>query len=275
MAEKIKLTQQEQVRRQKMQDLIDMGVDPFGAAFARTHKTGDIVPVYKDKTKEELEELQIPVTVAGRIMTKRRMGKAGFMHIQDIDGQIQIYVRKDEVGDAPYELYKKNDLGDIVGISGVLMKTDHGDLAIRAKEYTHLSKALRPLPEKFHGLQDTEERFRRRYVDLIMNEEARKIAVTRPKIIRAIQSYLDGQGLIEVETPVLQPILGGAAARPFITHHNTLDMPFYLRIATELPLKRLIVGGLEGVYEIGRLFRNEGMDATHNPEFTTVEAYVA
>ncbi len=265
MAEKIKLTQQEQVRRQKMQDLIDMGVDPFGAAFARTHKTGDIVPVYKDKTKEELEELQIPVTVAGRIMTKRRMGKAGFMHIQDIDGQIQIYVRKDEVGDAPYELYKKNDLGDIVGISGVLMKTDHGDLAIRAKEYTHLSKALRPLPEKFHGLQDTEERFRRRYVDLIMNEEARKIAVTRPKIIRAIQSYLDGQGLI----------LGGAAARPFITHHNTLDMPFYLRIATELPLKRLIVGGLEGVYEIGRLFRNEGMDATHNPEFTTVEAYVA
>lgn len=275
MAEKIKLTQQEQVRRQKMQDLIDMGVDPFGAAFARTHKTGDIVPVYKDKTKEELEELQIPVTVAGRIMTKRRMGKAGFMHIQDIDGQIQIYVRKDEVGDASYELYKKNDLGDIVGISGVLMKTDHGDLAIRAKEYTHLSKALRPLPEKFHGLQDTEERFRRRYVDLIMNEEARKIAVTRPKIIRAIQSYLDGQGLIEVETPVLQPILGGAAARPFITHHNTLDMPFYLRIATELPLKRLIVGGLEGVYEIGRLFRNEGMDATHNPEFTTVEAYVA
>lgn len=241
MAEKIKLTQQEQVRRQKMQDLIDMGVDPFGAAFARTHKTGDIVPVYKDKTKEELEELQIPFTVAGRIMTKRRMGKAGFMHIQDIDGQIQIYVRKDEVGDAPYELYKKNDLGDIVGISGVLMKTDHGDLAIRAKEYTHLSKALRPLPEKFHGLQDTEERFRRRYVDLIMNEEARKIAVTRPKIIRAIQSYLDGQGLIEVETPVLQPILGGAAARPFITHHNTLDMPFYLRIATELPLKLSLI----------------------------------
>ena len=275
MAEKIKLTQQEQVRRQKMQDLIDMGIDPFGAAFHRTHKTGDIVPVYKDKTKEELEELQIPVTVAGRIMTKRRMGKAGFMHIQDIDGQIQIYVRKDEVGDLPYELYKKNDLGDIVGIAGVLMKTDHGDLAIRAKEYTHLSKALRPLPEKFHGLQDTEERFRRRYVDLIMNDEARRIAVTRPKIIRAIQSYLDGQGLMEVETPVLQPILGGAAARPFITHHNTLDMPFYLRIATELPLKRLIVGGLEGVYEIGRLFRNEGMDATHNPEFTTVEAYVA
>lgn len=273
--QKTKLTEQERVRRQKMQDLIDMGVDPFGHAFKRTHTSGQIIPVYMDKTKEELEEEQIPVIVAGRIMTKRRMGKAGFMHIQDIDGRIQIYVRKDEVGDEAYELYKKNDLGDIVGISGVLMKTDHGDLAVRAKEYTHLSKSLRPLPEKFHGLTDTEERFRRRYVDLIMNDEARKVAVTRPKIIRAIQEYLDGQGLIEVETPVLNPILGGAAARPFVTHHNTLDIDLYLRIATELNLKRLIVGGLEGVYEIGRLFRNEGMDATHNPEFTTVEAYVA
>ena len=155
------------------------------------------------------------------------------------------------------------------------MRTNHGELSVRAQVYTHLTKALRPLPEKYHGLQDKEERFRRRYVDLIMNEEAKRVALTRPKIIRAIQRYLDGQGLVEVETPVLQPILGGAAARPFITHHNTLNMPFYLRIATELPLKRLIVGGLEGVYEIGRLFRNEGMDATHNPEFTTVEAYVA
>lgn len=270
-----KLTEQEKVRRQKMQDLMDMGVEPFGHAYARTHKTSDILPVYKDKTKEELEELQIPVKVAGRIMTKRRMGKAGFMHIQDRDGQIQIYVRKDTVGDDAYEIYKKNDLGDIVGIEGVLMKTDHGDLAIRAQEYTHLSKSLRPLPEKYHGLTDMEERFRRRYVDLIMNEDARRIAIMRPKIIRAIQRYLDGQGLIEVETPVLNTILGGAAARPFVTHHNTLDIDMYLRIATELNLKRLIVGGLEGVYEIGRLFRNEGMDQTHNPEFTTVEAYVA
>lgn len=270
-----KLPEQECVRRQKMNDFISMGVDPFGKAYNRTHKSSDIIPVYQECTKEELEEKQIPVCVAGRIMTKRRMGKAGFMHIQDVDGRIQIYVRKDEVGDDAYEIYKKNDLGDIVGISGVLMKTDHGDLAIRAKEYTHLSKSLRPLPEKFHGLTDTEERFRRRYVDLIMNDEARKVAVTRPKIIRAIQHYLDSQGLIEVETPVLNPILGGAAARPFVTHHNTLDIDLYLRIATELNLKRLIVGGLEGVYEIGRLFRNEGMDATHNPEFTTVEAYVA
>lgn len=270
-----KLTEQERVRRQKMQDLAAMGVDPFGHAYKRTHKTGDILPVYRDKTKEELEEMQVPVRVAGRIRTKRRMGKAGFMHIQDVDGQIQIYVRKDTVGDDAYEIYKKNDLGDIVGIEGVLMKTDHGDLAVRAREYTHLSKALRPLPEKYHGLTDVEERFRRRYVDLIMNDEARRIAVTRPKIIRAIQRYLDDQGLIEVETPVLNTILGGAAAKPFVTHHNTLDIDMYLRIATELNLKRLIVGGLEGVYEIGRLFRNEGMDQTHNPEFTTVEAYVA
>lgn len=270
-----KLTEQERVRRQKMQDLKDMGIDPFGSAYKRTTTSGKIIAQYEDKTKEELQELDVHVKIAGRIMTKRRQGKAGFMHIQDVDGQIQIYVRKDVVGEEQYEIFKKNDLGDIVGIEGTIMKTDHGQLSIRAQVYTHLSKALRPLPEKYHGLTDVEERFRRRYVDLIMNPEAKHIAITRPKIIRAVQEYLDGQGLMEVETPVLQPILGGAAARPFVTHHNTLNMPFYLRIATELPLKRLIVGGLEGVYEIGRLFRNEGMDATHNPEFTTVEAYVA
>ena len=270
-----KLTEQEKVRRQKMQDLAEMGIDPFGQAYQRTSTSGKITAQYEDMTKEQLQELDVHVKIAGRIMTKRRQGKAGFMHIQDVDGQIQIYVRKDEVGEEQYEIFKKNDIGDIVGIEGTVMKTDHGQLSVRAKVYTHLSKALRPLPEKYHGLTDVEERFRRRYVDLIMNPEAKHIALTRPRIIRAVQEYLDGQGLVEVETPVLQPILGGAAARPFITHHNTLNMPFYLRIATELPLKRLIVGGLEGVYEIGRLFRNEGMDATHNPEFTTVEAYVA
>ena len=270
-----KLTQQEQVRRQKMQDLIDMGIDPFGSRYDRTSNSGIIKSSYEDKTKEELDELQVTVKIAGRIMTKRRQGKAGFMNIQDREGQIQIYVRKDEIGDDQYEIFKKNDIGDIVGIEGTVMKTDHGQLSVRAKNYTHLSKSLRPLPEKFHGLTDVEERFRRRYVDLIMNPEAKRIALTRPKIIRAIQHYLDGQGLVEVETPVMQPILGGASARPFVTHHNALNMDFYLRIATELPLKRLIVGGLEGVYEIGRLFRNEGMDAMHNPEFTTVEAYVA
>ena len=270
-----KLTQQEQVRRQKMQDLIDMGIDPFGSRYDRTSNSGIIKSSYEDKTKEELDELQVTVKIAGRIMTKRRQGKAGFMNIQDREGQIQIYVRKDEIGDDQYEIFKKSDIGDIVGIEGTVMKTDHGQLSVRAKNYTHLSKSLRPLPEKFHGLTDVEERFRRRYVDLIMNPEAKHIALTRPKIIRATQHYLDGQGLVEVETPVMQPILGGASARPFVTHHNTLNMDFYLRIATELPLKRLIVGGLEGVYEIGRLFRNEGMDAMHNPEFTTVEAYVA
>ena len=258
-----------------MQDLIDMGIDPFGSRYDRTSNSGIIKSSYEDKTKEELDELQVTVKIAGRIMTKRRQGKAGFMNIQDREGQIQIYVRKDEIGDDQYEIFKKNDIGDIVGIEGTVMKTDHGQLSVRAKNYTHLSKSLRPLPEKFHGLTDVEERFRRRYVDLIMNPEAKHIALTRPKIIRAIQHYLDGQGLVEVETPVMQPILGGASARPFVTHHNTLNMDFYLRIATELPLKRLIVGGLEGVYEIGRLFRNEGMDAMHNPEFTTVEAYVA
>ena len=273
MAEK--LTEQEKIRRQKMEELREKGIDPFGHAYARTHRSGDIRSEYGECTKEELDEQNVTVRVAGRIMTKRRQGKAGFMPIQDVDGRIQIYVRKDDIGEDAYELFKKSDIGDIVGIEGTLMRTNTGELSVHAKVYTHLTKALRPLPEKFHGLQDKEERFRRRYVDLIMNEESKHIALTRPRIIRAIQRYLDGKGLVEVETPVLQPILGGAAARPFITHHNTLNMPFYLRIATELPLKRLIVGGLEGVYEIGRLFRNEGMDATHNPEFTTVEAYVA
>ena len=270
-----KLTEQELIRRQKMDELKEQGIAPFGKAYKRTHRSGQIRAEYENCEKEELEEKNIRVKIAGRIMTKRRQGKAGFMHIQDLDGKIQIYVRKDVIGDDGYEIFKKSDLGDIVGIEGTVMKTNHGELSVKAEVYTHLSKALRPLPEKFHGLQDVEERYRRRYVDLIMNENSKRIALLRPRIIRAIQHYFDGKGLVEVETPVLQPILGGANARPFITYHNTLDMNFYLRIATELPLKRLIVGGLEGVYEIGRLFRNEGMDARHNPEFTTVEAYMA
>lgn len=270
-----KLTEQEVIRRQKMEELKEAGIAPFGQAYKRTHKSGELRALYEGFDKEALEAENVTVKIAGRIMTKRRQGKAGFMHIQDLDGKIQIYVRKDVLGDEAYEIFKKSDIGDIVGIEGKVMKTNHGELSVKAEVYTHLTKALRPLPEKFHGLQDVEERYRRRYVDLIMNEEAKRIALTRPRIIRAVQKYLDGQGLVEVETPVLQPILGGANARPFVTHHNTLDMDFYMRIATELPLKRLIVGGLEGVYEIGRLFRNEGMDKNHNPEFTTVEAYVA
>ena len=270
-----RLTEQEIVRRNKMQDLIDKGIDPFGSRYDRTATTKSIKEAYLDKTREELEEMHETVKIAGRIMTKRRQGKIGFMHIQDRYGQIQIFLRYDLLGEEQYELYKVSDIGDIVGIEGEVMKTQTGELSIRATVYTHLTKALRPLPEKFHGLQDKEEARRKRYLDLIMNEDARRIAYARPRIIRGIQNYLDSRGFIEVETPVLNPILGGAAAKPFITHHNALDMDFYLRIATELYLKRLIVGGMQAVYEIGRLFRNEGMDATHNPEFTTVEAYLA
>ena len=268
-------TEQELVRREKLNDLKNKGIDPFGSRFDVTTNSKEIKEKYADKTKEELHEVDIPVKVAGRIMTKRGKGKAGFMHIQDKYGQIQIYVKLDNVGEEQYELFNKADIGDIVGVEGTLMKTHTGELTIKAEKYTHLTKSLRPLPEKYHGLQDVEERYRRRYVDLIMNEEARKIAFLRPKIIRSIQRYLDERGYTEVETPILSPILGGAAARPFITHHNTLNMDFYLRIATELPLKRLLVGGMDAVYEIGRIFRNEGVDRKHNPEFTTIELYKA
>ena len=273
--EERKFSEQELVRREKMQVLIDKGIDPFGQRFDVTAYSKGIKEQYGEKTHEELEEMAVEVSVAGRIMTKRRKGKVCFMHIQDRDGQIQLYVRKDTIGEEAYEIVKKGDIGDIIGIKGTVFMTNTGECSIKVSEYTHLTKALRPLPEKFHGLSDIEERYRRRYVDLIMNEDAKKIAFTRPRIIRSIQHYLDSKNYVEVETPVLNPILGGAAARPFVTHHNTLDTDFYLRIATELSLKRLIVGGMDAVYEIGRLFRNEGMDRTHNPEFTTIEVYKA
>ena len=273
--EERKFSEQELVRREKLQELIDKGIDPFGQKFDVTAYSKEIKEKYGDKTHEELEEMTVEVKLAGRIMTKRRKGKVCFMHIQDRDGQIQLYVRKDAIGEDVYELVKKGDIGDIIGVKGTVFMTNTGECSVKVEEYTHLTKALRPLPEKYHGLTDVEERYRRRYVDLIMNEDARKIAFTRPKIIRSIQHYLDNKGYVEVETPVLNPILGGASARPFVTHHNTLDVNFYLRNATELSLKRLIVGGMDAVYEIGRLFRNEGMDRTHNPEFTTIEVYKA
>ncbi|MBQ9424916.1 MAG: lysine--tRNA ligase [Erysipelotrichaceae bacterium] len=272
---------QELVRRQKAEELRAKGIDPFGQAFVRTANSKSIKEQFGSLSKEEIEAKNVEVTIAGRIMSKRRMGKMCFMHIQDKDGQIQLVINKQSVGDEAYELVKASDIGDIIGVKGLVYRTNpseanpQGELSVYLSEYTHLTKALRPLPEKFHGLTDVEERYRRRYVDLIMNDEARRIAFLRPAIIRAIQNNLDAQGLVEVETPVLNPILGGASARPFITHHNALNKDFYLRIATELYLKRLIVGGMEGVYEIGRLFRNEGMDLKHNPEFTTLEAYVA
>lgn len=269
-----KLSEQEIVRREKLAKLEAMGVAPFGQKFERTD-TAETIRKYKDLSKEELEEKEIPVSLAGRLMTIRRMGKASFFHAQDKFGQFQCFISKDSVGEDAYAVFKLADLGDIVGVEGTMMKTNTGELTVRVSKYTHLSKALRPLPEKYHGLTDVEERYRRRYVDLIMNEDAKRIALTRPKIIRCMQRYFDSLGFVEVETPILTSVVGGAAARPFMTHHNSLDRDFSLRIATELCLKRLIVGGLERVYEIGRLFRNEGMDTKHNPEFTTVELYQA
>lgn len=270
-----KMNDQQKARLDKMNALKDKGIDPFGHAYDQTDHSAEIKARFSDSTKEELTEQDNEVSIAGRIMTKRRMGKLGFMHMLDRSGQIQTVVNKRIVGDDVYEIFKQSDLGDIVGIKGKVIKTDSGELSIEAHEYTHLTKALRPLPEKFHGLTDKEERYRRRYLDLIENEQSREIAILRPRIIRAIQHWMDSHGYIEVETPILNPILGGANARPFITHHNALDRDFYLRIATELPLKRLIVGDMEKVYEIGRIFRNEGMDLKHNPEFTTMEAYCA
>ncbi len=269
------LTEQELVRRGKLEKYKELGIDPFGHAYNVTHHSDEVKKLGQGYSHEELEEKKIEVSVAGRIMFIRKMGKASFFSIQDKTGFIQIYIRKDIVGEDQYSLFKMADIGDIVGIKGSIMLTQTGEITIKCEEYTHLVKALRPLPEKFHGLSDVEERYRRRYLDLIMNQDAKRVALLRPRIIRAMQEYFDNEGFIEVETPVLQNIQGGATARPFITHHNALDADFYLRIATELHLKRLLVGGLERVYEIGRIFRNEGMDRTHNPEFTTVELYQA
>ena len=269
------LNDQELVRREKAEKLKEMGIEPFGQAYNRTHHAQELREECANYSKEELEGLNKVASVAGRIMSKRRSGKVCFMDLYDKTGKIQLYIKKDVVGEEAYEVVKMADIGDIIGAEGTVMKTDTGELTLRVTTYTHLSKALRPLPEKFHGLQDKEESRRKRYLDLIMNEDSKKIAFLRPRIIRIIQNFFDGRGYTEVETPILSPILGGAAARPFITHHNALDSDFYLRIATELSLKRLIVGGMEAVYEIGRIFRNEGMDATHNPEFTTIEAYQA
>ena len=270
-----KRPEQELVRISKLDKYKELGIDPFGQAYEVTHKSKLIKQEFESYTHEELEETRHEVSIAGRIMFIRKMGKASFFSIQDKEGFIQIYIRKDVVGEDMYALFKLADIGDIVGVKGQVIRTQTGEITVKCEEYTHLVKALKPLPEKFHGLTDVEERYRRRYLDLIMNEEAKRVAIQRPRIIRAMQEYFDSKGFIEVETPVLQNIQGGATARPFITHHNTLDSDFYLRIATELHLKRLLVGGLERVYEIGRLFRNEGMDRTHNPEFTTVELYEA
>lgn len=267
--------EQFQVRKEKLDLLRSKGLDPFGKRFERSHLVTDIVEKYGEFENEDLEGKDIAVTIAGRIMTKRGKGKAGFAHVQDLSGQIQIYVRQDSVGPEQYEVFKIADLGDIVGITGHVFRTKVGELSVKAEKFELLSKALRPLPDKFHGLKDVEQRYRQRYLDLIMNNESKQTFIARSKIIRSMRNYLDSHGYLEVETPMLHSIPGGAAARPFITHHNALDTELYIRIAIELHLKRLIVGGLEKVYEIGRVFRNEGVSTRHNPEFTMIELYEA
>ena len=268
------LNDQQINRRNKLATYKELNINPFGQAYKTNATCLELKKKYKKLKKEEVDE-STSVSIAGRIVLLRKMGKASFFTLQDRDEKIQVYIRQDVVGEDNYALFKLADLGDICGVEGHMMKTMTGEITLRASKYTHLSKALRPLPDKFHGLTDPEERRRHRYVDLIVNEDSRHVAITRPKIIRGIQKYMDTCGYIEVETSMLQPTLGGASARPFVSHHNTLEQDFYLRIATELPLKRLLVGGLEKVYEIGRMFRNEGIDSTHNPEFTTMEAYLA
>ena len=257
------------VRRDKLKALQDAGRDPFAVTrFQVTHHTRDI--------RDNFDALEgKPVSIAGRLMSKRGMGKVSFCDLQDRTGRLQLYARRDEMDETAYNEFKKYDIGDIVGVNGEVFRTQRGEMSVRCKEVTLLSKSLQPLPEKFHGLQDKELRYRQRYVDLIVNPESKRNFEIRSRFVSYLRRYLDSLGFMEVETPVLSPIAGGATARPFITHHNALDIDMYMRIATELHLKRLIVGGMERVYEVGRIFRNEGMDTRHNPEFTTCELYQA
>ncbi|ANE45962.1 lysyl-tRNA synthetase [Paenibacillus swuensis] len=263
------------IRRNKLDELRGLGIDPFGQKYVRTHTAKDILDQCDGQSKEELEEQAVVVSLAGRIMQKRGMGKASFAHLQDITGKIQIYVRQDTVEEAKYTAFDLLDLGDIVGVEGVVFKTKTGETSVKVKNLEVLSKSLYPLPDKYHGLQDVELRYRQRYVDLIMNQDVQQTFISRSRIIQSMRRYLDSLGFLEVETPTLHTIPGGASARPFITHHNALDMELYMRIAIELHLKRLIVGGLEKVYEIGRVYRNEGISTRHNPEFTMIELYEA
>ena len=274
MAEQMKkpepdLSEQTRVRREKLAELQAAGEDPFQLTRFDWDATSRQI-------KENFDAMEgKPVKIAGRLMSKRGMGKVSFCDLQDKDGRIQLYARKDEMDETVYKKFKKFDIGDIVGVDGEVFRTQRGEMSVRAKHITLLSKSLLPLPEKFHGLQDRELRYRQRYVDLMVNPDVKNNFLVRSKFIKHVRDFMDGRGYIEVETPVLNTISGGATARPFITHHNTLDIDMYMRIATELPLKRLIVGGMDRVYEIGRIFRNEGMDPKHNPEFTTIELYQA
>jgi lysyl-tRNA synthetase class 2 len=263
------------IRRNKLDELRGLGIDPFGQKYERTHSAKEIAAAYNDKSKDELEALKVEVSIAGRIMQKRGMGKAAFAHIQDITGKIQIYVREDTVEENKYKAFDLLDLGDMVGVRGIVFKTKTGETSVKVTSLEVLAKSLYPLPEKFHGLKDIELRYRQRYVDLIMNPDVQQTFILRSRIIQSMRRYLDSRGYLEVETPTLHSIAGGATARPFITHHNALDMQLFMRIAIELHLKRLIVGGMEKVYEIGRVYRNEGISTRHNPEFTMIELYEA
>lgn len=257
------------IRRDKLTALQEVGQDPFAITkFDVTAKNADIRARF-----DQLENTG--VTIAGRMMSRRIMGKASFMDVRDGSDRMQVYVRRDDVGEEDYATFKKWDIGDIVGVEGFVFRTQKGEISVHARKITLLSKSLLPLPEKFHGLKDTDTRYRQRYIDLIVNPEVKDTFLKRSQILREIRNYLDGLGYLEVDTPVLHTLEIGAAARPFVTHHNTLDMDMYLRIETELYLKRLIVGGFDRVYEVGRIFRNEGMDTSHNPEFTSVEMYQA
>lgn len=258
------------VRLEKIEALRERGIDPFGERYEATHHISEVLA-----QKDALIESGKEVKIAGRLLAKRGQGKAGFANISDISGNMQIYSKVDVAGENSHWLFKKADIGDICGIRGRVFITQKGETTLEVLEYTHLTKSMRPLPEKFHGLTDVELRYRQRYVDLIMNSEVKKTFILRSKIISALREYLEAQNYLEVETPVLHTIAGGANARPFITHHNALDMELYMRIALELHLKRLVVGGLERVFEIGRVFRNEGIDTRHNPEFTMLEVYEA
>ena len=263
-----------QIRRDKLTALREAGKDPFTITkFNVTSYSGTIKETFVDPA--EGEESTMTVSLAGRIMSKRGMGKASFADLQDKEGRIQLYIRKDMVGEEDYADFKKWDIGDIIGVEGIVFRTHMGEISVKATKIVLLSKSLLPLPEKFHGLKDQELRYRQRYVDLIINPEVKDTFIKRSQIMRELRSFLDGRGFLEVETPILTPFEIGASARPFLTHHNTLDMDMVLRIETELYLKRLIVGGLDRVYEVGRIFRNEGMDTKHNPEFTSIELYQA
>jgi lysyl-tRNA synthetase, class II len=263
------------LRREKLKQIEALGQATYRSKYEFTHTLEQILAEYTPKTGEELEQSRVNVRVAGRIMAIRLMGKAGFAHLQQDGKRLQIYVKKDAVGDKGFELYKLLDLGDHVGVSGYLFRTRTGELSVHVEEITFLSKDLLPLPEKWHGLTDVELRYRQRYVDLVMNPEVREVFLKRTKLVQSMRRTLDAHGFIEVETPMMQPIAGGAVARPFVTHHNTLDMDLFLRIAPELYLKRLVVGGLDRVYEINRNFRNEGLGWRWNPEFTMLEFYQA